>query len=212
MEPYFKYVMTQEGKYYQIDVGSNTYSSVSEANFYKLSGYKKSDIEKLHKSIYPTQGNDYQLLKHEGQLFPVDYKLVPLVLYLWKHDVKTMGWNQPDEYNKGFVSMEHYTKNKESSLSFLEEKIKGLRYVVIDRQTEPFEKLEAMNKKIEAFNKKGILVIELNLNFIAMDMNDTLLEKLYKHLGLKLNNKKLPGNVIVDNDYFKYQKIRKQRA
>lgn len=212
MESYHTYVRTDDGKYYDIEWGKkSTYKQISEPEFYKHSGHKKSEIQALAKSVYPTQGNDYLLLKWEGQLYPVDYKLVPFVQYLWNHAFKTTGWNQPDPYNMGFVNIDHYTKTNESALSALEKRLKGIPITILDNR-EVVADFASVNKKIETLNKKGNLVIEINNQFLAIYFNESLFEKVLKRLGLKKNEKKLPGSVIVNNDYFQLNKISKKRA
>jgi len=207
------FVTTEDKKYYRIDwQPSPTYTPISESDFYKSSGYKKTDIQNLRKSVYPTQGNDYLLLKADGKYFPVDYKLVPFVKYLWQQNIQTEGWNQPDEFNNGFVSMNHYTKKKESTLSLLQDKLKGISMKVLDRREDLLEQDSLVNKKIENLNKKGVLVIELFAHFISITMNDKVLEKIYSHLGLQKNEDKLRGGVIISTDYFKQNKIHKKKS
>ncbi len=195
------YATDWNGKYYKIDWNKKTYTLISEATFYKEGPYKKSDLANLSKSVYPTQGNDYLLLKKDGQSFPVDYKLVPLVKLLWKKGFATQGWNQParGEFDHGFVSFDHYIKNGESSLCAIEKLLGDLPYKVINHFNDFLDTgdLEKRIQKEEALYKKGFFVLSVESNFVAIGFSEHLMEKLYKKLNLPLNEKRLPGAGIL---------------
>ncbi len=210
MKETIRYAMSSDGKhFYKINMTYQTYTMIPEQQFFKESLYKKSDLQQLAKSVYPTQGNDYLLLKKEGQLFPVDYKLAPFVQYLWSQGIRTSGWNQPDDFNTGFVSMDHsylvkdeYSKNQTmSSLAFLESLMKQLGL--------PFKVLYSYNKELTAQSldraqkyqnnllKKGYIVLDFAVNYVSISFNEEMMEKLYKKLGLELNEKRKPGGGII---------------
>lgn len=205
-----KYAMSENGKhFYKINHTYQTYTTISEQQFFKESPYKKSDLQQLRKSVYPTQGNDYLLLKKEGQLFPVDYKLAPFVQYLWSQGIRTSGWNQPDELNTGFVSMDHsyimkdeYAKNQTmSSLAFIEGLIKrlGLPYKVLYTYNKEYtsESLDKALKYQDNLLKKGYIVLDFAVNYVSISFNEDMMKKLYKKLGIALNEKRLPGEGII---------------
>lgn len=205
------YVTTEDKGYYRIDWEPKaTYTSITESEFYKRSGHNKKNIENLRKSVYPTQGNDYLLLKLNNELFPVDYKLVPLVQYLWEHGVQTEGWNQPDNTNGGFISMAHYTNDTDCTLHFLQTMLKGVPAKLMNRRKETIEDIKKGNKQVENLNKKGFIVIEVFNEFLSISMNDSLLKKLSNHLRIPLNEEKLPGSVIVSKRYFKDNEIQRK--
>lgn len=208
MSESFYYRADIKGNYYKIELGEKkaTYTPISESEFYKASGYNKSEVQALQKSVYPTQANDYLLLESEEGKVPVDYKLVPLVKLLWKKGFRTLGVNQPDEYNQGFVSVDAQTKQGKDSFESLQSLLKGF----------PFKHLDSKDKApsaltLKRLQSKGILPLDDAGSFIAINVNDALLEKLYKHLHLKPNTKKLPGGIIIDESYFKLNKITKKR-
>lgn len=203
-----QYKIKDDGKhFYEINWTNRTYLPITEAEFYKKSSYKKKDIQNLFKSVYPTQGNDYLLLKHEGQLFPVDYKLVPLVQYLWNRGIKTMGWNQPDESTIGFVSMEYTTKKNESTIDFLQSILLNTPFKVIHNlETKiTYNSIVKQNKEIEKLVKKGFIVLGIESNFVSISMNDSLLKKLYDFLGLQMNEERLPGAAVFWGDLKDHQ-------
>ncbi len=194
---HYEYKMNEKGDtFYRLDWIHKTYSIVSEEEFYKKSKYKKSDLQKLLKSVYPTQGNNYLLLKKDGQTYPVDYKLVPLVKYLWSHGVETMGWNQPDQDNFGFISAQHYMKDQ-SSLAFLQEIVGSLPYKVLNFFNEDATSLEKQLKEQEKLLNKGYLVLIIYSNFVSISFNESSMKKLYKKLHLKLNEERYPGAGIL---------------
>ena len=207
MSGYHDYKADIKGNYYDIELTEKktTYTIISESEFYKLSGYKKSDVQDLKKSVYPTQANDYLLLQSQEGMIPIDYKLVPLVKFLWKKGFYTLGLNQPDDYNLGFVSLDLKTKKGKNTFESLEELFKDFPYKRLDTK----EKMPSPLTLKRLLNK-GILPLEDAGSFIAMNMNDSLLEKLYTYLDLKPNTKKLKGGIVIDESYFKWNKITKK--
>jgi hypothetical protein len=196
----YKYAMNEKGNtFYRIDLTHTTYSIIPEDIFYKESSYKKSELQKLRTSVYPTQGNDYLLLKHEGKMYPVDYKVVPLVKYLWSQHIETNGWNQPDEANIGFISMEHYTRTNESSLAFLQKITEGLPTKVVNyyHQETNNSFLEKTQKELSKLLKKGYIVLSIYSNFISISFDEASMKALHKKLHLKVNQDRLPGGGII---------------
>jgi hypothetical protein len=164
------------------------------------------------KSVNPEQGNDYLLLKYEGQSIPVDYKLVPLVKLLWKMGFITEGLNQPDDLNTGFISFNHYLKNGFPALQSLKSVAEGQPYKVLNFYEDDIteKSMDKQRKQGESLLKKGYLVIEIQSNYISLSFTEKTMEKLYEKLSLPLNTKRLPGNVIVsDLDLNSFRKIQK---
>lgn len=205
MSVFREYKIDTDGKYFEIEYSEKktTYDIISEATFYKATGYKKKDIHDLQKSVYPTQANDYLLLESKGGTIPIDYKLVPLVKFLWKKGFTTLGLNQPDDYNAGFISIAPESPN---TFQKLQELFKGFPIKVLDTKEKPPSPLT-----LKRLYNKGILPLENAGHFIALNVDDTMLEKVHNHFGLKPNTKKLPGNVIVEKNYFKLNKISRKR-
>ena len=210
MKETIRYAMSEDGKkFYKINETYQTYTTISEQQFFKESPYKKSDLQQLMKSVYPTQGNDYLLLKKDGQLFPVDYKLAPFVQYLWSQHIRTSGWNQPDNFNTGFVSMDHsytmkdeYSQNQTmSSLAFLESLIKrlGLPFKVLYNYNKELtsESLDKARKYQDNLLKKGYIILDFAVNYVSISFNEDMMKKLYKKLGIELNEKRKPGGGII---------------
>lgn len=206
MDTWPSYLMDINHHYYFVDWNAKTYKIISEIDFYKGSKYKKKNIEQLFKSENPQQGNDYLMLKYEGKLIPVDYKLVPLVLLFWKQGFITTGLNQPDKENLGFVTFEYHTKKKVGSLYLLQLLLDGFPTKTVSAMDKSFE---SVNKETKKLLKKGFLVIQLYENFISITIDDTILEKMYKHLGLEKNEEKLPGRVIFFEDFLQNNKLKK---
>lgn len=206
----FYFATDMKGKYFKIELEKKTYTLISETDFYKETPYKKTDLVNLSKSVYPNQANDYLLLKNEGLTFPVDYKLVPFVKYCWKHKLLTQGWNQPDKVNLGFVSFEHYMENGEGTLCFLERMLEGLEYKIINNiktiNERPIEKKIQEERKL---HKKGIFVVSIESNMIALSFSEPLMEKLYKKLHLTPNEKRLSGGAILSE--YDLQNLRKEK-
>lgn len=60
--------------------------------------YHENIKERLCKSIYPNQMNDFFFLTipkghpNEGREITVDYKLINIIVYFWNNDFITCGW------------------------------------------------------------------------------------------------------------------------
>ncbi len=207
-----RYLKHKSGKYYLVDYSKKTYTPITEEEFYKQTHYKKSDVDNLMKSVNPEQGNDYLLLKQNNLSIPIDYKLVPLVKFLWKMGFVTEGLNQPDDLNTGFISFNHYLKGDFPALHSLKSVAEGQPYKILNHyDTEVTDK--SMKKEIheeDKLLKKGFLVIQIKSNYISLSFTEKSMQKLYEKLALKPNTKRLPGNVIVsDLDLKGFRKIQK---
>ena len=105
--------------------------------------YKKlnkiDDYNRLLKSVYPFQGNDYFLLKlpksvkiyndaaprkslnlpkldiHKDNYVPCDASLKNIVLYFWSKNFITLGWDMVNKLNTGFISFELKTSDDKNT-------------------------------------------------------------------------------------------------
>jgi len=79
----------------------------------KISRDEHETITKLKLSVYPTQCNDYFLLKipkfheHADRYVPIDHKLKGIILNLWKLGIETLGSDQGCSYQQAFISIKH---------------------------------------------------------------------------------------------------------
>jgi hypothetical protein len=122
--------------FYKIEEDKYYYNNkeISKKEFFIVSKYKLSDFNKLKNSVYPTQLNNYILLKFpswypndiddntilKGKYIPCDYKLANFVKFLWKYKINIMGWDQGwcqgrDKVN-GFIN---FTNNISDILDIL---------------------------------------------------------------------------------------------
>ena len=104
-----KYFSDGYNQYYK-KINSYTLKKISKKEFYEKSKYDSKIINKLlYKSIYPTQLNDYILLRYpkwinnyqtiklniNRKYVPADYQLANLIKFFWKNKIITLHWNQP---------------------------------------------------------------------------------------------------------------------
>lgn len=67
----------------------------------RLDPHKNGEINELLNSLYPTQINDYVMMRYPsdfapgvaGKLVPADFELASIILYLWSNCIVTTGWN-----------------------------------------------------------------------------------------------------------------------
>jgi len=131
--------------YYNIEKDKYYYNNkeISKKEFFILSKYKLSDFNKLKNSVYPTQLNNYILLKFpswypndiddniilKGKYIPCDYKLANFVKFLWKYKINISAWDQPDKINGGgFIGI---TNNISDILDILFGKDKILIIIIL---------------------------------------------------------------------------------
>ena len=96
----------------------STYRSKLE-NVYKRRkiSHAKRHIGRLFKSVYPTQSNDYVMIKYpRGHIAPVDAPLYPVVRKLLKLGFRPAGWDF-GEYrtNGGFIMVGVNPHNKQQN-------------------------------------------------------------------------------------------------
>lgn len=202
------YVSNLQRNYY-LRIG-NTLKKVTKEEYIKKSGNKMSNIEKLRKSVYPTQYRDYILLKYpdnfpsniSGKYVPVDYILANIVKALWKKNIITYGWDCDGKY-PCFISMNNETNTGKDVIVILK-KLLGKNIKIFD-----FIKYPDKNPKpgketrlwYEKMTKKypNTYLITIYPHFISINFNGSMIDNFHKKLKVKIPNEKnaLKGNRIL---------------
>ena len=100
--------MNYKNKYHKYRNKLNKLKRNTEMNEDEImrSCYKKlygsfKEYNKLKKSVYPTQYNDYFMLKIPEKFIkryvPCDAPLKNIIKYFWSKDIYTEGWHSPNE-------------------------------------------------------------------------------------------------------------------
>jgi hypothetical protein len=197
--------------------GSTIYTKkIPIESFLKQKKYTKRQLLKLRKSIWPTQYNNYVLLKYPPHMkekmreliqngeyeynslirlpnipnVPCDYKLVQLIKFLWSYGLVTHMWNQPYVYpyhSDGHIHIYNETKDGENALIILKNLITLYDNIRIDSSAPHYFTLR--------FSECGLM-------------------KLYEQLKLKMIDveKSLAGNIfnctyVLAEEYDQYKEL-----
>jgi len=93
-------------------------TEITEKEYYEKTKYNKKELEKLKKSVYPYQIDDYVLLRmpkffaeqYRDKYVSVDYEIVGIVKYLWKYKIETGSWGESD--NLFMIYVDNIDKDK----------------------------------------------------------------------------------------------------
>lgn len=176
---------------------------------YNKKNIKLHHVDKLIKSVYPMQVNDYLLSKipNTNHFVPIDFNIYGIVKKLWKEGFITLGWDEGSEMQMGFVTL----KKSKTTLNKLI-KLFGKDNIIINN----IFKIKVGKKKIEYEKKllnlktfKIYIDIDIPSNFIAIKFDCAIIPKINKLLGVKKTTRKpLPGIVscgdILKIDYDKF--------
>ena len=184
-----------DGKFYRL--GGGKYIPVSKKvylAYLRKNKLRLRDIQKLLTSVYPTQQENYNLLKLPTQYVPVDYKLTNIVKLFWKHGITTQGWDQGSFNTRknidhpGFISFDRYNNQQEEVFVILK-KLFGNRHVIDVtknyQHVKPGKEMRDMNQKMSAKYSKQIR-FDQSRYFCAISFNHQLLEWMHKKLSLKV--------------------------
>jgi hypothetical protein len=79
--------------------------------------------ERLQKSSYVLNENDYVFLKcpFKNEEFPCDFKIAPLVRWLWELGITTFGSNQPEDSinDIGYITFSPITSDEKQSIDLI---------------------------------------------------------------------------------------------
>jgi len=152
-------------------------TEITEDEYYKKTGYNKKELEKLKKSVYPYQIDDYILLQmpeyfdkeYRDKYVSVDYEIVGIVKYLWKHKIQTGSWGKTD--NLYMIYVDKVNKDK-------------------------IEKIFTFNDKKEYNKMKSIDDKGYEIWF-----SDENIKNIYKHIKYKNTMKRKIGGKIVPYEW-----------
>jgi hypothetical protein len=150
--------------------------------------HAKRHIDRLFKSVYPVQSNDYVMIKYaRGQIAPVDAPLYPVVRKLLKLGFRPAGWDF-GEYrtNGGFIMVGVNPHNKQQNTQRrLAKSLSTLFHNnCVIHKTKPTE-LSDRSIELEYFNTDSI----------AINFSKAALQNIMTYLNTKLSRAQvLPGS------------------
>lgn len=190
-----EYVCGLNGKFYRL--GGGKYTPVSKKVYFaylRKNKLKFRDIKKLLTSVYPTQTQNYNLLKLPTQYVPVDYKLTNIVKVFWNHGITTQGWDQgcfnirKNIDHPGFISFDRYNNQQEEVFVILK-RLFGRRNIVnvshYYKDIKAGQEMRDMKQKMSAEYPKQIRFNQYQ-SFCSINFNHQLLEWMHKKLKLEV--------------------------
>jgi adenylate kinase family enzyme len=224
------YINLHNGKYfsdgynqYYKKINSYTLKKISKKEFYEKSKYNPKIINKLlYKSIYPTQLNDYILLRYpkwinnyqtiklniNRKYVPADYQLANLIKFFWKNKIITLHWNQPK--NKfggiGSIDVKKRTLNNKNVIDIFVKLFGDKNIIIYDCKKNP--KLIKYTQNVIHKNKNKIIIFTFS-NYIIIEFLEKKLKWMHKKLNITMPKKKesSKGGIILDDDEIKSCKI-----
>jgi adenylate kinase family enzyme len=224
------YINLHNGKYfydgynqYYKKINSYTLKKISKKEFYEKSKYNPKIINKLlYKSIYPTQLNDYILLRYpkwinnyqtiklniNRKYVPADYQLANLIKFFWKNKIITLHWNQPK--NKfggiGSIDVKKRTLNNKNVIDIFVKLFGDKNIIIYDCKKNP--KLRKYMENVIHKNKNKIIIFTFS-NYILIEFLEKKLKWMHKKLNITMPKKKesSKGGIILDDDTIKSCKI-----
>ena len=101
-------------------------------NCYSKLNLDQKHVDNIMDSVYKYQANDYHLLKLPGdelEYAPADHKLTSIIRKLWENNIVTLGWNQGEEDDTGFISIKKKTLEGKDALKVLKRLFGSMIYV-----------------------------------------------------------------------------------
>ena len=215
------YVQNKKGHFYK-QINYEKIQKITKKEYLDKTTNNIKNINKLQKSLYPTQGNNYILLKYpktfptniRGKYVPADYELANIIKFLWKKKIITLGWDSGYSHNKidtsGFISTSHLTIDNKSVVDifiklFGKNKIKIFNYI-INPEKNPSPGKNTRNKS--NYNDKKyskLLRIKIYKYFVAISFNNSLIKWISKKLKIKIPDikKSLNGRRIIHAPFYK---------
>lgn len=179
---------------------------------YKKKKINLNYVDKLIESIYPWQGGDYLISKipNTNDYVPIDYNLYAIVKKLWKEGFITLGWDEGNEIQMGFITVK---KNSKTTINKLI-KLFGNDNIILDnyRKNIKLNKLAKYETKILNLKTYKIYIGELTDDVISISFDYNIIPKIHKVLGIKKTTRNpLPGSVscsqILKIDYNEINKM-----
>jgi hypothetical protein len=167
------------------------YEEIMKKCYFKLYGSYK-EYNKLQRSVYPSQYNDYFLLKIPKKFIkkyvPCDALLKNLVEYLWDKDIETTGWIMPTQDEMGFITFHKKTLNNENVINVIK-KMFGEENMMIHDHTKKGP--EAGKETLEWNDKLRIeypskIHYEITLWWDAISFTEEMIPWIHKKLNIKI--------------------------
>jgi adenylate kinase family enzyme len=217
-----KYFSDGYNQYYK-KINSYTLKKISKKEFYEKSKYNPKIINKLlYKSIYPTQLNDYILLRYpkwinnyqtiklniNRKYVPADYQLANLIKFFWKNKIITLHWNQPK--NKfggiGSIDVKKRTLNNKNVIDIFVKLFGDKNIIIYDCKKNP--KLIKYTENVIHKNKNKIIIFTFS-NHIHIQFLEKKLKWMHKKLNINIPKKKesSKGGIILYEEEIKSCKI-----
>jgi hypothetical protein len=198
-----------KNNYYVTSNTSNKLEKISAKEFFEKTKYDKKILNKLKKSVYPWQVNDYVILRFPswypndyGKYVPADYKISNIIKYLWTKKIITLGWNQPDYilHKKNYASyivLEHKTIDEIIKL-FGENNIEIIDYTKNPSLIQP--SFIQYSKEWLKIDKK--IILSIKKDFISIHFFEKNLKWIHKKLDIEKPKKKdaSEGSIILRNE------------
>ena len=222
-------------KRYYADLNKNYYvvkndklEKITSKEFYEKTKYDKTILNKLKKSVYPWQRNDYIILKfpswfpnyENNKYIPADYKIANIIKYLWSKKIVTLGWNQPNNKKniEGFITLNPKKDTIEELIKiFGEDNIEIIDYIK-NPSLEPLSGLKGREERSKRtkewlkLNKKIYLTI--STGFLSIDFFEKNLRWIHKKLGIKMPQKKdaSKGGIILYDGHKSYKLLEEYKS
>jgi hypothetical protein len=215
-----KYFSDGYNQYYK-KINSYTLKKISKKEFYEKSKYNPKIINKLlYKSIYPTQINDYILLRYpkwmpdnaiyklniNRKYVPADYQLANLIKFFWKNKIITLHWNQPK--NKvggiGSIDIKNRTLNNKNVIDIFVKLFGDKNIIIYDCKKNP-----KLRKYMQNVIHKNKIIIFTFSNYIHIQFLEKKLRLMHKKLNITMPKKKesSKGGIILYEEEIKSCKI-----
>jgi hypothetical protein len=215
-----KYFSDGYNQYYK-KINSYTLKKISKKEFYEKSKYNPKIINKLlYKSIYPTQINDYILLRYpkwmpnntiykssiNRKYVPTDYQLANLIKFFWKNKIITLHWNQSK--NKfggiGSIDVKNRTLNNKNVIDIFVKLFGDKNIIIYDCKKNP-----KLRKYMQNVIHKNKIIIFIFSNYIHIQFLENKLKLMHKKLNITMPKKKesSKGGIILYEEEIKSCKI-----
>lgn len=218
------YVQNKEGYYYK-HINGNKIKRITKKEYFSKISNNPKNLNRLKKSLYPTQGRDYILLKYpktfptdiRNKYVPADYEIANIIKALWKQKIITLGWdagfsNKKHDY-PGFITMAHRTTDMKDVIPILKKLFGPRRIKIFDYIMKPDEKPKpgknTRNRNDKDAKKYAKLIrIKIISNFVSIGFNNSLIPWMSKKLKIKIPKveNSLPGSRIIHTPFYKIVK------
>ena len=202
--------------YYKV-IGDNKLKKITKKEYLEKTGDKLENINKLKKSVYPSQYRNYIMLKFpsyfpvrihgkyiKGKYVPVDWKLANIIKILWKNKIITYGWDQGYKtkinnkiyQDNGFIAVGNINIDGKDTVKILQ-KILGNRKLKIFNYIENSK----LNKNICKKYPNNVCIL-INKDVIYIEFSHSLILYIHKKMNIKIPSEKkaLKGNKVIMNN------------